>query len=143
MIAFMVLDFGKSPPIARIARINMYLHGDGGSRIYYADALDKELELTKGQDAEILENQQELKDALTKGLLFDVVLTNPPFSMTKELKNENEAKILKQYDLARVAGTTRYKSSLRSSAMFIERYRDLLKPGGLLLTVIDDTLACK
>src|SRR5207247_2268607 len=40
------LDFGKNPPIARIARINMYLHGDGGSRIYYADALDKHLELT-------------------------------------------------------------------------------------------------
>lgn len=134
------LDFGKSPPIARIARINMYLHGDGGSKIYYADALDKELELIKGQDAEVQENQQELKDALTEGLLFDVALTNPPFSMTKELCNDAEAKILKQYDLARVPGTSRYKSSLRSSAMFMERYRDLLKPGGFLYTVIDDTL---
>ena len=32
------IDYGKDPPLARIARINMYLHGDGGSRIYYADA---------------------------------------------------------------------------------------------------------
>ena len=32
------IDFGKDPPLARIARINMYLHGDGGSRIYLADA---------------------------------------------------------------------------------------------------------
>ena len=31
------IDFGKSPPIAKIARINMYLHGDGGTRIYYAE----------------------------------------------------------------------------------------------------------
>ena len=31
------IDAGSDPPIARIARINMYLHGDGGSRIYAAD----------------------------------------------------------------------------------------------------------
>jgi len=33
------IDAGKSPPVARIARINMFLHGDGGSRIYFADSL--------------------------------------------------------------------------------------------------------
>lgn len=32
------IDAGKDPPVARIARINMYLHGDGGSHIYTADA---------------------------------------------------------------------------------------------------------
>jgi len=74
------------------------------------------------------------------GLLFEVALTNPPFSMTKELKNESEARILRQYDLAEVQGTKRTRPSLRSSAMFIERYRDILRPGGFLFTVIDDTL---
>ena len=39
------IDFAKDPPLARVARINMYLHGDGGSRIYEADALDKSLEI--------------------------------------------------------------------------------------------------
>ena len=33
------IDAGSNPPLARIARINMYLHGDGGSRIYAADGL--------------------------------------------------------------------------------------------------------
>ena len=28
------VDLGKEPPLARIARMNMYLHGDGGSSIY-------------------------------------------------------------------------------------------------------------
>jgi type I restriction enzyme M protein len=134
------IDFGKSPPIARIARINMYLHGDGGSRIYFADALDKDLELIKGEEAEVLENIDELRGALAGGMAFQVALTNPPFSMTKELANEAEARILKQYDLALFPGTARYRSSLRSSAMFVERYRDLLAPGGRLFTVIDDTL---
>ena len=33
------IDAGREPPITRIARINMYLHGDGGSRIYMTDGL--------------------------------------------------------------------------------------------------------
>ena len=28
------IDAGKDPPISRIARINMYLHGDGGSKVF-------------------------------------------------------------------------------------------------------------
>lgn len=60
--------------------------------------------------------------------------------MTKELRNDAEARILRQYDLAKVPGTSRVRSSLRSNALFIERYRDLLKDGGRLLTVIDDSV---
>ena len=72
---------------------------------------------------------------------FDVVLTNPPFSMTKELKNPTERRILEQYALALQSRTSsKLRSSLRSSVMFLERYGDLLKPGGQLITVIDDTL---
>src|SRR5574341_1251098 len=81
------IDFGKSPPIANIARINMYLRGDGGTRIYYADSLDKELQSYTDQEPEVLENQDELRKALKRGLRFQVALTNPPFSMTKELSN--------------------------------------------------------
>jgi len=134
------IDFGKSPPIAKIARINMYLHGDGDTRIYYADSLDKELQSYTDQEPEVLENQDELRKALENGLRFNIALTNPPFSMTKVLSNDTEARILNGYDLAIEQGTNRFRSSLRSSAMFIERYRDLLLPGGRLFTVIDETL---
>ncbi|MBK8432021.1 MAG: N-6 DNA methylase [Chloroflexi bacterium] len=37
------VDVGREPPLARIARLNMYLHGDGGSSIYQVDVLDKEV----------------------------------------------------------------------------------------------------
>jgi type I restriction enzyme M protein len=134
------VDFGKSPPIAQIARINMYLHGDGGSRIYSADALDKELTSIEGQDLELTRDQGELREAISGGIQFQCVLSNPPFSMTKELRNDTEARILRQYDLAKIENTSRVRSSLRSNAMFIERYRDLLHDGGRLLTVIDDGL---
>ncbi len=134
------VDFGKSPPIAQIARINMYLHGDGGSRIYSADALDKGLESIEGQDVELTRDQTELRDAIEGGLKFHCALTNPPFSMTKELRNDNEGRVLRQYELAKIENTSRVRSSLRSNAMFIERYHDLLEDGGRLLTVIDDSL---
>ena len=136
------IDYGKDPPLARIARINMYLHGDGGSRIYYADTLDKRFEPSHLEgDAEIAQNVEELRDLLRDNGGFDVVLTNPPFSMNKELKNDSEAVIVKQYDLAkRDKSSNALRPSLRSSVMSLERYWDLLKPGGRLLTVIDDTL---
>jgi type I restriction enzyme M protein len=134
------VDFGKSPPIARIARINMYLHGDGGSRIYYADALDKDMEIAKTEEAEIKHDQEELKNAIEAGLTFQCAVTNPPFSMTKELRHETEGRILKRYALAKIIGTRKFRSGLRSNALFIERYHDLLEDGGRLLTVIDDSL---
>src|SRR5262249_49556518 len=118
----------------------MYLHGDGGSRIYYADALDKDMEIVKTEEAEVRHDQEELKNAFAAGLRFQCAVTNPPFSMTKELRHETEARILRQYDLAKVPRTGKHRSSLRSNALFIERYRDLLEDGGRLLTVIDDGL---
>jgi type I restriction enzyme M protein len=131
------IDYGKDPPLARIARINMYLHGDGGSRIYYADALDKDLAAAKGEDPENVQNIDELRSVMKEGY-FDVVLTNPPFSMIRELKNEPDQRILQQYEIAKKG--TLLRPSLRSSIMFLERYCDLLRPGGKLITVIDDTV---
>lgn len=134
------IDYGKDPPLARVARINMYLHGDGGSRIYYADALDKDVDHHTQTDAEIISNMEELNQSLRE-TQFDVVLTNPPFSMTKEAKNPSELRVLEQYELARKNEySTDMRSSLKSGVMFIERYYDLLKQGGILITVIDDTL---
>ena len=134
------VDYGQDPPLARIARINMYLHGDGGSKIYYADALDKEINSNAWTDAEVVQNMEELRSQLFSEQ-FDVVLTNPPFSMTKECKNPSEHRVLKQYTLARKnQSSSALRPSLRSSIMFLERYFDMLQPGGRLITVIDETL---
>ena len=134
------IDYGQDPPLARIARINMYLHGDGGSRIYYADALDKRTDSSTRADPEVIQNMEELRQELQTAQ-FDVVLTNPPFSMTKEQKNPSEKRVLQQYELAiRDESSAELRSSLRSSVMFLERYYDMLRKGGRLITVIDDTL---
>jgi len=104
--------------------------------------LDKRFEPSHLEgDAETVENVEELRKLLKEEGGFDIVLTNPPFSMKKEMKNDSEAVILKQYDLAKKKKSSgALRPSLRSSVMSIERYYDLLKEGGKLITVIDDTL---
>lgn len=134
------IDAGKKPPVSRIARINMYLHGDGGSRIYFADALDKNPVIPETLSAELREEREELKSVLTDPKMkFDAVLTNPPFAMRYKTKVDDQKRILKKYFLAKTTGG-KAKASLKSNVMFIERYTDLLKSGGKLITVIDESV---
>lgn len=130
------IDAGRDPPLARIARINMYLHGDGGSRIYLADGLEPSPSASPSEDVGTRGEVEELRTLLQDGLLFDVVLTNPPFSMDYSASVPEEAEILKHYDLAHYDG--RRRASLRSMVMFLERYWHLLRPGGRMFTVVDD-----
>lgn len=123
--------------IVPITRMNMYLHGDGGSHIFLADALDKDLLIEEGIDRDLAAERRELKQ-LSETKKFDVVLTNPPFSMKYERSKEDERRILDQYVIASLGGKS--ASSLKSNIMFMERYYDLLKPGGKLLTVIDESV---
>lgn len=126
-----------NPKISRIARLNMYLHGDGGSKIYKADSLDKKLESEVGMTEEEEEGLIELrKKIIREGLKFDVILSNPPFSMKYDRSDKNEKKILDQYEKI-----TTPTSSEKTNVLFLERYLDLLKPAtGELFTVIDDTV---
>jgi type I restriction enzyme M protein len=134
------IDAAKDPKLARIARINMYLHGDGGSHIYLGDGLDKQLRIDKSDSQEIQFEAKEMAEFF-KPNSFNVVLTNPPFSMWYEAKNESQKHILQDYELIKIDETTNQKRNrLRGSAMFIERYYELLEPGGKLISVIDETV---
>jgi len=127
--------------VARIARINMYLHQDGGSRIYQADSLDRDLVPDRNLLGEVRRDFDELREALVnRKVRFNVVLTNPPFAMRYEAKKKDERRVLQQYDLAKEPSTKKLAASLRSSVMFLERYHDLLETGGLFLTLIDDSV---
>jgi len=125
--------------VARIARLNMYLHGDGGSKIFVADMLDKRLETDTGLSNERLTELEELQHHINNGLTFDAILTNPPFSMSYKRNDTHEARVLEQYTIARTKGGT-IATSLKSNVLFLERYFDLLDEDGQLLTVIDNTV---
>ncbi|HRI73388.1 MAG TPA: N-6 DNA methylase [Fimbriimonadaceae bacterium] len=118
--------------VTRIARINMYLHGDGGSHIFNCDGLDLDPQVTPDMNQE---RSSEYRDYLAKVTesSFDLVLSNPPFSMSYSRSNDDEERILEQ--LVGHAG-----QSVKSNVLFLRRYHDLLKPGGEMLIVLDDTI---
>ena len=130
----------KADKIARIARLNMYLHGDGGSTVFVADTLDGDLLPPTGLSLERTNEVKELQQLLIfERRKFDVVLTNPPFSISYQRKNDDEMRMLDQYEIA-VTKNGRRESSTKSNVLFLERYCELLNPGGELLTVIDNTV---
>lgn len=140
------IDAGKDPEMARIARLNMLLHKDGGSRIYFADALDKQLRYERGLPlATRLEIDELRNELLDKKKRFSCVLSNPPFSMTYERKKPNERAVLQEYALSKDE-KGKPCASLRSSVMFLERYLELLTDGksdlgsGRLITVMDESV---
>ena len=138
------IDAGKDPPVARIARINMYLHGDGGSQVFSADALDKKVRVSSTASPEMRRELKQLRTLFTgaDAIHVDVALTNPPFSMKKEAKETDQRDILKDYEAAfrLKSGVKTFRASLKSNVMFLERYRDLVRAGGKLITVIDESV---
>ena len=135
------VDAGTDPQIARIARLNMLLHRDGGSRIYQGDLLDKKLLIEPGTSLDLRLETEELQTGLLGSTpqKFSVVLTNPPFSMNYERKDPAEARVLSEYLLS-ANDEGKAVSSLKSSVMFIERYWELLEGQGRLVTVMDDSV---
>ena len=125
------IDFAKSPNLAKIARLNMYLHGDGGSRIFNVDALDLKVKASSTDTPEEATEKDEIRD-MALACSFDVVLTNPPFSKKYDRTKEGDAWVLDQYAVA--TG----KTNLLAKLMFFEMYHHYLKPGGRLISVIDD-----
>ena len=146
------IDVARDPALARIARINMYLHGDGGTSIYQLDSLDKKVVANATDDPELVQEKSEFLKRLKKAStpvgespapgLADVALTNPPFAKEYTRDEESDAKLLDDYVLSydTTGGARRPLKSLSSMVMFLERYFDLLGPRGRLVTVVDDSI---
>lgn len=143
-----VFGIEANSKISRIARMNMYVHGDGGARIYCADSLDKGITVRLGTKPELKRELEELKKVLvTDNRKFDIVLTNPPFSMAYHSKEKDDKDILEQYgstdekeNLSYEQGTKKLKTSVKSNVLFIARYCDLLRSGGRLFIILDNSV---
>ncbi|HEY3282377.1 MAG TPA: N-6 DNA methylase [Armatimonadota bacterium] len=136
------VDIGREPPVAQIARMNMYLHGDGSSSVYQADALDKQFRELDTDGPEVASGKAELKRLIREGHGFDVAVTNPPFAKEYQRRYQRDSDILGDYDLSfdQRGGRRVPRTSVKSSVLFLERYCDLLRPGGRFITVIDDSI---
>lgn len=109
--------------IARIAKMNMILHGDGHTNVTCADALQPIAHLTQRNPGIVDES-------------FDIVLTNPPFGAQVAL---SEKPYLATYQLATQGA--RVRRNQKTEILFLERVWQLLKSGsGRAAVVLPDGL---
>jgi len=133
-----IVGADNSPGMILKARINMALHG--------------------ANKAQIFKTENSLTSPQLKPETFDVILTNPPFKSGGISEKSTEGKTTLQFfrnDIedgvnqkrstglslgSKPDGKGKWKpvSSMDPAVLFIDRYLQLLKPGGLCMMVVPD-----
>ncbi|UWN74445.1 HsdM family class I SAM-dependent methyltransferase [Anaerotruncus colihominis] len=127
-----VYGFDPQFIMAITAKVNMVLHGDGSAHIFKYDAFKP---LTSYSDPKLRPAGERIRTIASKAYphnvceTFDVVLSNPPFGVT--LSPEVTRDIKNTFSLS---------SSQPSEGLFVERYFQLLKPGGRLGLVLPESI---
>jgi len=112
-------------------KVNMILHGDGSTNVFVKDGLlpfkfyDKE---TAPNFLKQYEQDRGYFDKEVNGQ-FDVIITNPPFSV--DLDNETKKNVKKEF----VFGDKK-----NSENLFVERWYQLLKPNGRFGVVLPESV---
>ncbi len=113
------------------SKVNMILHGDGSTNIFVKDGLLSFRNYAKETKPNFLENYS--SDALYNdkevNAQFDVVISNPPFSVDLDTQTQREVK-----------NVFIFGDKKNSENLFIERYYQLLKEGGRLGVVLPESV---
>ncbi|MBQ7353496.1 MAG: N-6 DNA methylase [Clostridia bacterium] len=112
-------------------KVNMILHGDGSTNIFVKDGLlpfskyEKETapNAMKGSDKDKLYQNREVNGQ------FDLILTNPPFSV--ELDNDTKKTVKKDF---------MFGEKKNSENLFVERWYQLLRENGRIAAVLPESV---
>lgn len=112
------------------SKVNMILHGDGSTNIFVKDGLLPFSSYKRGEETNCLENS--ISDILYYGKevngKFDVIISNPPFSVSLDSQTQIDVK-------------NSYLFGLRKSEnLFIERYYQLLNEKGRLGVILPESV---
>jgi type I restriction enzyme M protein len=123
-----------NPDLGTSVKVNMVLHGDGSANIFVGsdkgDGLSKFSKYIKVSGENILINSFE-DNVYQKPIngSFDVIITNPPFSVTLD---KDTAENLKNIFL--------FGNKKNSENLFVERWYQLLKPNGRFGVVLPESV---
>lgn len=124
-----VYGIDSDPVIATACQINLILHGDGSTNIYNADGLSG---FNDYSDMEVTGAVNILSSKINKPTVyyskptiskFDFIVSNPPFNV-----NVNRNRVQNNFTI-----------SGKSEAYFLERWYQLLRPGGRLGVVLPES----
>lgn len=116
-------------------KVNMILHGDGSTNIFVKDGLlpfakyEKETAPNALQGTVEDQNYSLQKKTLTVNEQFDIILTNPPFSV--ELDNDTKKTVVKDFI---------FGDKKNSENLFIERWYQLLRENGRFAAVLPESV---
>lgn len=120
-----------NPDLGTASKVNMILHGDGSTNIFIKDGLLPFRNYVKETSPNSLETS--FVDALYNDKevngKFDVVISNPPFSVDLDTQTQRE-----------VQHVFVFGDKKNSENLFIERYYQLLKEGGRLAVVLPESV---
>ena len=122
----------KDYRLVKTAKVSCYLHGDGLAKIIHGDGLGDFATSTEFKD--LLKETD--KTYIQDNKQFDVIISNPPYSVSafKGLMDEEKSK--KAFDLY-------YRLTDQSSeieCLFIERTKQLLKDGGVAGIILPSSI---
>ncbi len=120
----------KREDLAMSTTVNMVLHRDGHSHVYRDDGLAPlgDIATRHAEEKFRPHNDPDTVYGMPVAETFDVVVTNPPFSMT--LDDEILTNLASAFELA---------LDRNSENMFLERWYQLLKPRGRLGAVLPES----
>jgi len=120
-----------NPDLGTSSKVNMILHGDGSTNIFVKDGLLPFRFYIKETSPNYLETsipETVYNDKEINGK-FDVVISNPPFSVDLDKQTQREIKKVFLFG-----------DKKNSENLFIERYYQLLKEGGRLGVVLPESV---
>lgn len=127
-----VYGIEKDYRLVKVGKVGCYLHGDGLAQIIHSDGLAN---FTKSSDYKGLLKKSD-KDFPKENKQFDIVVSNPPYSVSA-FKN-NAHKYYTKDDFNLYDKLTDQSSEIE--CLFIERMQQLLKDGGLAGVILPSSI---
>lgn len=112
-------------------KVNMILHGDGSTNIFVKDGLAPFRKYEKSSEPNALNQYvtQNLYQDKEVNEQFDLILTNPPFSV--QLDNDTKKTVIKDFI---------FGEKKNSENLFIERWYQLLRENGRCAAVLPESV---
>jgi type I restriction-modification system DNA methylase subunit len=117
----------KEYRLSKVAKVSSFMYGQDDINIVYSDALS---------------SGKEMDDKNIKDSSFSVLVANPPYSVKGFLETLTETE-RKKYELIETVGEKSYPNNNSIETFFIERAKQLLKPGGVAGIIVPSSILTK
>ena len=122
----------KDYRLVKVGKVGCYLHGDGLAKVIHSDGLGS---FTKTKEYKVLLTKTD-KDFSQENKQFDIVVSNPPYSVSAFKNNANKYYDEKDFELYDYLTD----NSSEIECLFIERTKQLLKDGGVAGVILPSSI---